>query len=138
MKTCTKRREEKPLQRARSLSLKRAASVEWRKKNPERNRVSSARWARENPEAVTAKMAAFLARKWGALGSGMTTAQWKQILADSLGLCAYCNKRAKLSVDHIEPLSRGGEHGPENIVAACMECNRSKNDTPLLAWLAAA
>jgi len=33
------------------------------------------------------------------------------------------------TADHIIPLSRGGKDEPDNIVAACGECNRAKADT---------
>lgn len=45
--------------------------------------------------------------------------------------CRYCHKklaRARLHIDHITPLSRGGRHCAENITAACSRCNLSKNN----------
>jgi 5-methylcytosine-specific restriction endonuclease McrA len=29
-------------------------------------------------------------------------------------------------LDHVVPISQGGSHGLENVVAACRSCNRSK------------
>ena len=34
------------------------------------------------------------------------------------------------------PVSRGGAHDVDNIAGACDYCNKSKNDSPLLVWLA--
>lgn len=45
--------------------------------------------------------------------------------------CQYCGNRldkSELTLDHILPRSRGGEHTWENLVAACAPCNRRKGD----------
>lgn len=43
--------------------------------------------------------------------------------------CCYCGKKfhpKELTLDHITPLSRGGEKSWENITSACMKCNHKK------------
>jgi 5-methylcytosine-specific restriction endonuclease McrA len=41
--------------------------------------------------------------------------------------CQYCVKESKqLTLDHVMPRFRGGEHTWENVVAACVNCNRIK------------
>jgi 5-methylcytosine-specific restriction endonuclease McrA len=43
--------------------------------------------------------------------------------------CQYCGEspgRPFLTVDHVTPRSRGGKHGWENLVTACMPCNQRK------------
>jgi hypothetical protein len=144
----------------------RAASKRWAKANPEKIRAQTARapkgdpvkaiarsrawyadnkgrakarngiYRKEHPEMRRAECSRRRALKRNAPGRGVTTAQWRQMLADSMGLCAYCNERSKLTIDHIEPLSRGGEHDVSNTTAVCKGCNSSKCDTPLLVWLA--
>lgn len=45
--------------------------------------------------------------------------------------CQYCGARPareELTVDHVLPRSRGGEHVWENVVTACGPCNRRKGD----------
>lgn len=48
--------------------------------------------------------------------------------------CQYCQKvyaRRELTLDHVIPVSRGGENSWENLVAACRPCNQKKgNLTP--------
>lgn len=48
--------------------------------------------------------------------------------------CHYCYKKfpvKKLTIDHVLPLSRGGEHAWRNVVSACGKCNNKKaNMTP--------
>jgi len=41
--------------------------------------------------------------------------------------CQYCGKEShQLTLDHIVPRHRGGEHTWENLVSACVVCNRRK------------
>jgi 5-methylcytosine-specific restriction endonuclease McrA len=41
--------------------------------------------------------------------------------------CQYCGKKTtKLTIDHVMPRHRGGEHSWSNLVAACPACNRRK------------
>lgn len=48
--------------------------------------------------------------------------------------CQYCYKpfaKKLLTVDHVHPISRGGQNTWENMVAACSKCNNKKaNRTP--------
>ncbi|MCX6011396.1 MAG: HNH endonuclease [Chloroflexi bacterium] len=41
--------------------------------------------------------------------------------------CQYCGKQtSQLTLDHVIPRYRGGEHLWENVVSACIPCNRHK------------
>jgi 5-methylcytosine-specific restriction endonuclease McrA len=41
--------------------------------------------------------------------------------------CQYCGRSTgHLTIDHVEPRHRGGQHRWDNLVAACQQCNRSK------------
>jgi len=41
--------------------------------------------------------------------------------------CQYCGQEGKeLTLDHVIPRRRGGEHSWENVVSACIPCNRRK------------
>jgi 5-methylcytosine-specific restriction endonuclease McrA len=40
--------------------------------------------------------------------------------------CAYCGADGDLQVEHVMPISQGGEHHLGNIVPACQRCNYSK------------
>ncbi len=41
--------------------------------------------------------------------------------------CQYCGKQSRqLTIDHIMPRYRGGPHTWENMVSACVPCNRRK------------
>ncbi len=41
--------------------------------------------------------------------------------------CQYCGKETQqLTLDHVIPRHKGGEHTWENVVSACIPCNRRK------------
>ena len=42
-------------------------------------------------------------------------------------ICQYCGKESRqLTLDHVIPRYRGGEHTWKNVVSACIPCNRHK------------
>ncbi|MCL4544547.1 MAG: HNH endonuclease [Chloroflexi bacterium] len=43
-------------------------------------------------------------------------------------VCQYCGGTSDLTIDHVQPLSRGGASSWANCVAACGPCNRRKAD----------
>ena len=48
--------------------------------------------------------------------------------------CQYCGKSAPdvvLEVDHIIPVSKGGDNDISNLITACFDCNRGKSDKKL-------
>jgi len=49
-------------------------------------------------------------------------------------LCKYCDKqltRFTATLDHITPVSEGGENTKDNLVTACLSCNSRKNSRPV-------
>jgi 5-methylcytosine-specific restriction endonuclease McrA len=46
--------------------------------------------------------------------------------------CQYCGRQTnQLTIDHVMPRYRGGQHSWENLVAACPQCNRRKGGRTL-------
>ena len=53
----------------------------------------------------------------------------KNILRRDGHRCQYCGRGdVALTVDHVFPLSRGGDETWENLVTACVACNNKKGD----------
>lgn len=48
--------------------------------------------------------------------------------------CAYCGASGDLQIEHVVPISKGGEHHLGNIVPACQSCNFSKGKADALTW----
>lgn len=42
--------------------------------------------------------------------------------------CQYCGQKHDLTLDHVQPRSRGGRHAWDNVVIACRNCNQRKGD----------
>ncbi|XP_010414875.1 PREDICTED: uncharacterized protein LOC104700959 isoform X1 [Camelina sativa] len=50
----------------------------------------------------------------------------KSILLRDDYTCQYCSSRENLTIDHVIPISRGGEWTWQNLVTACSRCNSRK------------
>lgn len=47
--------------------------------------------------------------------------------------CAYCGDSAQ-SLDHVVPKAKGGATVPNNLVPACLSCNRRKGHREAISW----
>jgi 5-methylcytosine-specific restriction endonuclease McrA len=116
-----------------------ARTAEWCKKNPEKARANARRYS-ATEHGLKIKLAARhrrLARLAGVFvaESVLVTPEWFQsVIGKQRGLCYYCWEPRKLEIEHIVPISRGGLHIRENIVAACATCNRSKGAKLVTEW----
>jgi hypothetical protein len=64
-----------------------------------------------------------------------------EILRRDEHACQYCGEKAPgvtLHVDHVVPVTLGGSDKPDNLVAACKDCNLGKTSVPSGAPLVAA
>lgn len=52
----------------------------------------------------------------------------REVLKRDHHACQYCGSTKKLTLDHVMPRSRGGQHTWDNVVAACESCNGRKGD----------
>lgn len=42
--------------------------------------------------------------------------------------CGYCQKKSNITLEHVHPKVKGGLTTPKNCIAACSDCNNTKND----------
>ena len=66
-----------------------------------------------------------------------TVAQWHEACAAFNCTCAYCGAKADLTMDHVVPVSQGGETTVGNIIPACRSCNSSKGAKDMIEWYTA-
>jgi len=97
----------------------------------EQNALARARYAAK-PELYRAtkcrNLVAYRARLAGAPGN-WTNEQFEEVCNQLDWCCYYCGEQANwFTVDHMQPLSRGGSNDISNIVPACKYCNFSKCD----------
>ena len=58
---------------------------------------------------------------------GVSRSEWLAILDRYNNKCAYCGKSGRMTIDHVIPVVRGGQHTVKNIVPACAACNSEKH-----------
>jgi 5-methylcytosine-specific restriction endonuclease McrA len=101
----------------------------WYIANTARVREANKAWKKNNPDKARAianrSVHVRRARKAKAFGE-YTQAEWRSIVKRQKGRCAKCSIKAKLTVDHIIPLSGGGTNAAFNIQGLCLKCNLSK------------
>lgn len=117
---------------------------QWRKDNPERNRQTAAQWREQNREKLNIQCKRrrkidinfpirnrFNQKRRKALKANceindLTLEEWRDLL-EAFPKCYYCNATDKaLTMDHRQPLSRGGNHTLSNVAPCCLSCNCSK------------
>lgn len=120
-------------------------AVAWNKANPEKVATNMRKcrelrpeyyyeynkeWRLRNKESVRLHDKKKHAKRRAAINSSpekITRAQWELIKSKQGYRCFYCSKKPdKLTKDHIVPLSKGGNHSAQNIIAACNSCNTRK------------
>lgn len=52
----------------------------------------------------------------------------REVLRRDRHSCQYCGSTKRLTLDHIIPRSKGGQHTWDNVVTACEKCNCFKGD----------
>jgi 5-methylcytosine-specific restriction endonuclease McrA len=52
----------------------------------------------------------------------------REVLRRDSYSCQYCGSGKRLTLDHVIPRSKGGQHTWNNVVAACERCNSKKGD----------
>jgi len=65
-------------------------------------------------------------RKKSGLSCNGYTKHKEFIMSRDNSRCVYCNSEKNLCLDHILPISKGGNDDKENLAVACKECNSGK------------
>lgn len=99
---------------------------DWRERNADHYLNYQRGWKASNATKVREYSSRRRALKRGA-DADLTAEQIADRIKLQGGCCAYCQKRKKLTVDHIIPLSRGGQHTARNIQMVCRSCNSRKS-----------
>lgn len=66
------------------------------------------------------------ARRLG-IGGYIDPDEWRALCAKYNHRCLCCGEAKPLVIDHVMPLSRGGDHDIGNIQPLCRSCNAEKN-----------
>ncbi len=92
-------------------------------------------WRKENPKKRVAYEAKRRSLKIGSFGS-FTVEDVDRIMSLQKNKCANCQccVLGGYHVDHVNPLSKGGSNGPENIQILCPNCNQRKHAKDPIQW----
>ena len=89
---------------------------------------------RTHREARNLSLIKYRANKRQAYREPYTVKQLRDHFAYFGNECAYCGSKDILTIDHVLALNCGGVEAIWNIAPACLSCNSSKCDRPLLEW----
>lgn len=95
---------------------------------PDRVRRRQREWREQNPGKVREQT---LRRRRAPLDPEAATYA-EALMADP---CNYCGSRMNLELEHITPISRGGDSHWMNLATACRSCNAQKNASEPLEFL---
>ena len=112
--------------RAAHREQHRAARNQWDRQNREKADARKARYDARHPEIRIAARERRRGRQLNAAGT-FTAAEFRVLVVEYEGRCAYCNEERPLGPDHRIPLARGGSNEIWNILPACPRCNRRKH-----------
>lgn len=126
---------------------------EWRLKNPEKVKENDRRYRQNNPEAAYASQLkwrlnnqehlrelhqSYAKKNWESRyankhrhqarsrGREVDLVLRKEIKRMYHSPCVYCGAKERITLDHLIPLSRGGNHTIGNLAPACRSCNARK------------
>ncbi len=98
------------------------------------------KYQEDNPDKVSMyhKKASALRRASKRVGDKITNEEWHNLCEEVNYCCVYCGKNftfTELTMDHLLPLSRGGQHTLSNILPACRSCNSKKGTKTFAEYL---
>jgi len=116
--------------RKNNLEKARANSSDWRRDNPEKVKINNYNWHKNNPEKCKLHGVKRRARKLGSTNGYMPEWTERVLFGMQEGKCLYCRIDLNLSgihLEHMVPLSRGGNHNIMNLCLSCPLCNLRKH-----------
>ena len=102
-----------------------ARLIKYLENNRETCRARCRDYQKNNPEVFKAKNQKHRTAKTQAGGS-FTAQEWIDLCKCYGNKCLRCNRRRKLTADHVIPVSKGGTSNIDNIQPLCGPCNSSK------------
>lgn len=104
------------------------------RKHKERRLAESKKWAEENPERIREIDRARSHRRRVLLRSRsgywyLSPPQIGTIFRRDGGQCLACGAQDDLEIDHIRPVTRGGDNSFSNLQTLCAKCNNSKGQS---------
>lgn len=112
----------------------RESSRKWREANPEKNREAQRRSHEKNPMMAKRRKARATVKRFYPVPQ-----RWTVRDDVALDQCYYCGEALEgieWTLDHVQPLSKGGPIDASNEVRTCEPCNQHKSFLSPLVWYA--
>ena len=102
-----------------------ARARKWYSENSERAKLSMELWMKSHPGygSLANRRRSDQIRT---TGGSITKEEWDAIVSRQGGKCAHCRLRRDLTLDHINPVSKGGCGYAFNVQGLCRSCNSKK------------
>lgn len=117
----------------------RSTRQQWRNSNRDKVNASSRSWAKKNrPKRRALEAKRRLLETAAAINLKSIKAWMQRVLDSESAVCYYCQntvEKENIHFDHIIPLSKGGNHSPDNLCVSCATCNQSKSDKFVRVWI---
>lgn len=124
--------EHKRLKRLNNLEAERKRQRDWARNNKDKVNATARRHYAKNPESIQKHHAARRAKRLGNKTFYISKSEWKNFY---LNECFYCKlKKEQMTVEHLIPISRGGDHSIGNLTTLCLSCNSSKAGKTWMEW----
>jgi 5-methylcytosine-specific restriction endonuclease McrA len=109
---------------------RKSSNYNYRIQNSDKEKTRKRNYALENPETIRMAAARRRAKLAGSRSYLIIKKDLRKLKSNS---CFYCGGQSA-HIDHVIPISKGGQHSIGNLVAACAFCNISKNDRFIMEW----
>ena len=128
-RTYSRQYREDHLQSDEQRAAKAAYDREYRPLNKDRMDAVKAAWRAKNKELIRSVKSNYKHRRRAQESGGISSGDLKRWVAAEQKVCYWCDNACPddYTIDHYEPLSRGGKHEAENLVIACRHCNVTKH-----------
>jgi len=101
--------------------------------NKETMLETASEWRKENKDRVDFHIKQ-RKDKMNKLPYTLTDEEWQDTLKEFNYSCAYCGEKTELEKEHFIPVSKDGGYTVDNMLPACLKCNRSKYNNDFFEW----
>lgn len=106
---------------------KKESKRSWRHNNRKKANAIALRWINKNKARVASYAENRRAEKFNTQNR-ISVKEWADILFFYGYRCLACGTTEKITMDHVIPLIKGGEHSAKNVQPLCKSCNSKKHD----------
>jgi hypothetical protein len=93
--------------------------------NSDKRTKTASEWNKKNKDRFAIHVANSKNKRKGVKTYKILDKEFRRLYSSC---CSFCGSKNKITMDHIIPISRGGNHSVGNLQPLCQSCNSSKNN----------